>query len=86
MDNKIKARITETNDGAFYEALLEAIPKVGEYITLYSHLDKSTGYNPQHKYEVVKVIHEIQDVTEKVEKSKVGYHAVEIVVKQSNAI
>lgn len=77
---KINAIIQESNDGAYYNVLLNAIPREGEKISLYSHLDQSTGHKATHNYVVLKVTHEIHDVTEKVEKSESGFHQVTILV------
>jgi len=83
-ENKIRVIIKETNDGAYYEVLLQTVPQKGEFITLYSHLDQSTGHEATHNYEVISVLHEIHDVTDKVEKSKHGYHSVTLVVKSAS--
>ena len=78
--NKIQATILESNDGAFYKVLLNAVPKQGEKISLYSHLDQSKGHSAVHKYEVISVTHEIHDVAEGIGGSESGYHEVIILV------
>ena len=83
-DSKIRAIIKETSNGAYYNVLLQGIPTKGDYISLYSHLDQSTGHKATHNYEIVSVLHIIHDVTEKVEKSKHGYHEITLTVKPAS--
>jgi hypothetical protein len=85
MSEKISAQVRETNNGAYYNVLLSAVPQKGEYITLHSHLDQSTGHMPTHNYEVVDVIHEIQDVTDKAPQTKDGKHSVIVIVRKSSS-
>ncbi|MDV7212715.1 hypothetical protein [Azotobacter beijerinckii] len=85
MSGKIEARIMEMNDGAYYDVLLDAVPVQGQYISLFSHLDQSSGHQAMHQYEVVDVLHQISDVTDKVERSKVGHHSVTLFVKPSSS-
>lgn len=80
-DKKISAIIQENIDGAYYEVLLSVIPIIGENISLYSHRDREAGYEATHTYEVMSVLHEIHDVTDKVEKSLGGHHTAHIIVK-----
>ena len=83
-NNKISATIHEINEGPYYEVLLYSIPKVGEYINLYSHLDNSSGHDATHNYEVINIVHEVHDIATKVESSKDGYHSVRIFVRRSS--
>jgi len=83
MSEKIKAVIREINDGAYYEAQLSAIPRKGEYISMYSYADQSSGHKTEHKYEVLDVLHHITDVTDKVPRSKDSLHTITLVVKNS---
>lgn len=80
--SKIKAVIKESNDGAYYNVLLSAVPRKDEKITLYSHLDRSTGHQAIHDYIVLDITHDIHDVTEKVAKSNEGFHEVTILAKR----
>lgn len=81
MTEKINAIIQEAGNGSYYNVLLSALPHKGDYISLFSHLDSSDGHNAMHQYEVIKVVHDIQDVTDKVERSKMGHHSVTVIVK-----
>jgi len=80
----INAIVRETGDGPYFEVKLSHIPQKGDLISLYSHLDKAEGYPATHHYEVVKVVHEIHDVTDKAPHSINDHHEVLVVVKQSN--
>ena len=77
-NSKIRAIIKEINNGAYYTVILQTVPAKGEYISLYSRLDKAT-----HNYKVVSVLHSIYDVIEKEKKSKDGYHEVTLTVQPS---
>lgn len=72
----INANICETEGGPYYRVLLHTIPRVGELIDLYSYLDQESK-----KYEVVRVLHKLHDVTEKFPKSENGCHEVSVYVK-----
>jgi len=76
------ANICEINQGAYYKVHLEWIPRVGDLIDLYSHLDKADGYDAKHHYEVVTVVHQVHDITDKDPASTKGYHFPVIHVKK----
>ena len=77
----INANISEI-DGAHYPVRLEWVPRVGELIDLYSFIDTSTGQPPAHRYEVVQVVHQLYDVTDKEPK---GHHFITVHVKPSKS-
>lgn len=79
--NKIKAVIRETDGEKYYNVLLNTVPKPGEKISLYSHLDQTTGYEATHNYEVINISHEIHDVTDKEKASLDGHHEVTLIVE-----
>ena len=79
---KIRATIQEDNNGAYYNVILNTVPREGEKISLFSHLDKSTGHNAAHEYKVVSVSHDIHDVAEEVASSINGHHEVTLLVKR----
>jgi hypothetical protein len=81
MKPTISANIVEAPDGAYFPVLLHAIPRVGETIKLYSHLDASTGHEPNKVYNVVRIEHQMHDVSEKIPMSKDGHHFVTIYVR-----
>ncbi|OGL26556.1 MAG: hypothetical protein A3G44_15615 [Candidatus Rokubacteria bacterium RIFCSPLOWO2_12_FULL_73_47] len=68
--------------GAYYPVRLEWLPRVGDLIQLYSFLDTATGHEPGHRWEVVQVVHELRDVTEK---RPEGFHFVTVLVKPSQS-
>ena len=70
-------------EGVFYQVKLNWIPRVGELIDLYSHVDQSDNKQSKHHYEVIHVVHLIHDVTNKVERSLKGAHFVTIRVRRS---
>lgn len=80
----IEANICEIG-GAYYQVKLYAVPRVGELIDLFSFLDQATKHPPMKHYEVVQVVHEIHDVSEKIPQSKDGRHFVSVFVKPSNS-
>ena len=78
------ANICEINDGAYYQVQLEWLPRVGDLIDLYSALDALSKHPPRHFYEVVAVMHEVHDVTEKSNPVSKGAHWVNVFVKPSS--
>ncbi|MGI2174561.1 hypothetical protein [Shewanella ulleungensis] len=84
--NKIKAIIQENDDGAYYHALLSAIPRPGEEITFYSYQDKLTAHQSLHHYVVLSVSHDIHDVTDNVAASLDGFHQVTILVEKQQKL
>jgi hypothetical protein len=80
----IEANICEI-DGAYYQVKLHAIPRVGELIKLFSFVDQADKRPPTKHYEVVQVVHEIHDVSEKVPLSKDGRHFVSVFVKPASS-
>ncbi len=62
----IDARIVEINDGPYFNVRLHAVPRVGDFIDLYSLVDEAANYPPNKHYEVVQVMHKLFDVPENV--------------------
>ncbi len=82
----IDAHISETNDGPYYPVKLHAIPRVGEFIVLWSFLDQKTKADkPRKNYEVVAVLHKVNDDGETVGDRSTAHHFVTIVVKHSSS-
>ncbi len=80
----IEAHICEIK-GAFYPVKLHAIPKVGDLIDLWSFIDQAAKYPPVKHYEVVRVVHKIHDVSEKIAHTQDGHHFVSVFVKPSDS-
>jgi hypothetical protein len=78
--------LDEKKQTTYYEVRLEWIPRAGDLIKLHSYDDQVKGLLPEHYYEVVRVIHSIDDITEKnkaIPQSLDGMHFVNIYVKNS---
>lgn len=69
--------------GVFYQVTLTWVPRVGELIDLYSHVDQADNNQSRHHYEVLQVVHLVHDVTNKVQRSLKGAHFVTIHVRRS---
>jgi hypothetical protein len=82
----ICANIRETNDGPYYEVMLYAVPQVGQLMKLYSYVEAvERNEHPAKHYEVVQVVHDVRDVSDKIPQSKGGYHFVTVFVKPSHS-
>lgn len=70
-------------DGAYYQIKLFAIPKAGELIKLHSFVEQLSGNTPLtiQFLEVVQIVHDIQDYTEKGTNLMDGSHFVNIIAK-----
>jgi hypothetical protein len=84
-DLPVNANICEINDGAYYRVRLNWVPRVGELIDLFSFLDQADAHPAKHYYEVVQVVHQMYDVTEKVAQSLSGYHYVNVYVRPTTS-
>jgi hypothetical protein len=82
-DVPINANIMEV-DGPYYQVRLTWLPRVGDIIDLHSYLEQHAGKDAKKWYEVVQVVHQIHDVTDKVRQSLAGHHWVNIHVRNSN--
>lgn len=71
--------------GAYYRVRLEWLPRAGDLVELYSFLDQASGHPTPGRYEVVRVVHELHDVTDKAPASMKGYHYVSVHVRPSDA-
>lgn len=78
---QIDVQIRETCDGPYYEVRLHSIPRIGELIVLFSFVDMNSGHPPKKHYEVVQVVHDLHDVSEKIPQAKEGVHSVTVFVK-----
>lgn len=67
-------------DGPYYQVKLFTVPRVGERIELTSLANISSGHSDKAilSFEVTKVLHKLQDITEK---HPDGAHEVEIYVR-----
>lgn len=81
----IEANIHEIESGIYYRIKLFAIPRVGELIELYSFVEHLDRKPPKKFYEVVQVVHNIHDVSERVSQSLDGAHFVNIFVKSTTS-
>ena len=70
------------SDGAYYRVRLNWLPRVGDFISLFSFADDASNDPNTHSFEVVKVVHDLHDVTEKYPEGK---HFVSIHVKAINS-
>ncbi|HEY0459201.1 MAG TPA: hypothetical protein VGC97_08695 [Pyrinomonadaceae bacterium] len=53
-------------DGTYYQVQLEFVPRIGEFINFHSFVELIDD-NPAYKYyEVIRIVHEITDVTNRV--------------------
>jgi hypothetical protein len=82
--SKIRAIVQEIDDGAFYNVLLQAIPRVGEQIDLFSNVDVRDKQKSNHIFKVESISHKIHDVPEDVSDLPEGHHEVTIYVSISN--
>jgi hypothetical protein len=78
--------VIEIKGGASYQVRLECIPRAGEFIHLDSLLEvadrrSETSFN----LEVIQILHEITDVTDKVTNGQKGRHSVRVYAKKSDA-
>lgn len=84
----IDANVQEIGDGPFYPVKLHSVPRVGDLIKLYSFIDandKNFKGEAMKHYEVVQVVHDLHDVSEKIPQAKHGCHAVIVFVKPSGS-
>lgn len=83
---KFNATIQETGDGIqpYYQVQIAFVPRVGEFIDLYSFVEQAGNRPPNRNYEVIKVVHRIHDVTDRFSVSREGSHFVQIFVKLSD--
>lgn len=79
----INANISEINDGPYYQVRLEWLPRVGELLDLYSYVEAANRQPEKRYYEVVQIIHQLRDITEKVRQSHEGSHFVTVLVRPS---
>lgn len=77
----IDANLQEINNGPYFPVKLHSVPRAGELIKLYSFLDAASGHDPVKYYQVVQVLHDLHDVSEKIPQAKHGCHAVSVIVK-----
>lgn len=80
----IDANIHEVDTGIYYQVRLHAVPRAGELIKLHSFVEQVENNNPIKHYEVIQIIHSLQDVTERVPQGKHGSHFVNIYVKNQD--
>lgn len=78
----IDAVIQVGTDGAYYEVKLQTVPQKGELIDLFSFRDTQSGHESAHFFEVLNVVHEIHDVTEKAP-VRDGVHGVKLIVRDA---
>ena len=78
---QIKANIHEI-DGPYYPVLLVALPRKGELVDLSSLIDSGGGHPFRNLFEVVEVLHELQDVSDTYPG---GSHSVTVLVKRSQS-
>jgi hypothetical protein len=79
----IQANIVETESGIYYPVRLYAVPQAGELIKLFSFIEQADKRPPVRHYEVVQIVHDVHDVTERVSQSEGGHHFVTVFVKPS---
>jgi hypothetical protein len=75
-DLKILARIKEDEGGLVFNVKLLMVPRVGEFLDLYSH-----GHKAARKYSVVTVVHTLRDVIKDDPSTHDGEHDVVIYVQ-----
>jgi hypothetical protein len=80
-DTTVNAKICVIDDSAYYQVRLQWIPRMGEVIDLFSHVDAAFGHPPIHLYKVVQVIHKLHDVAKDSPQAQAAAHFVEIHVK-----
>ena len=61
------------------------MPHVGELIELFSFIEQADSRPPVRHYEVVQLVHDVHDVTERVSQSEGGHHFVTVFVKPSDS-
>ena len=80
--NEVKFNGTiHEEDGTYYQVQLEFIPRIGESIKFHSIVDQLDKYPALKYYEVIRIVHEISDVTNRVANAK-GSQYVSIYVKK----
>lgn len=77
------AAIVDTSNNVFHLIRLKLLPRVGELIKLWSYVDQKAGNQDWHYYEVVQIVHEFHDHTEKFPQNEAV--DVRIFVKPSNS-
>ncbi len=83
MENKtFNANIVEIG-GAHYQVILQWVPRVGELIHIFSHVDTQSGDEANHHFEVMKVIHQMSDVPKNNANGPGGQHFVSVYVRRS---
>ncbi len=71
--------------GAYYQVRFSWLPRVGDLIDLTSFVDIAEKRpTSRYGYEVVKVIHHMHDVSDKIKQATEGHHSVSVVVKPSS--
>lgn len=81
----IQANIVETDSGIYYPVRLYVVPRAGELIKLFSFIEQADKRPPVRRYEVVQIVHDVHDVTERVSQSEGGHHFVTVFVKPSDS-
>jgi hypothetical protein len=76
----------EEPDGTCYSVNLWTVPRVGELIDLLSHVEIRDRQPFRKSYEVVRVVHHVCDVDDKMPESQPGLHRVKVFVKPSSSI
>ena len=71
----------EEPDGTCYPVNLWTVPRVGEVIDFVSHIEIAARQPFRKRYEVVRVVHRVFDVDDKMPKSQPGHHSVTLFVK-----
>lgn len=68
-------------DGTYFQVQLEFVPRIGEFINFHSFVDQIDDYEPFKYYEVIRIVHEISDVTDRLDYAT-GSQFVSIYVKK----
>lgn len=76
---KFNATIHEP-DGTFYTTQIDFVPRVGEFIDFHSFVDQIENRLAKKYYEVVRIVHKIDEVTDRASVAK-GSHFVQIFVE-----
>ncbi len=79
----VEASICEIG-GPYYQVLLHTVPRVGELIDLWSLIDQGENLPPVKHYEVVQVVHKMQDVSKKI-RQPTGAHSATVFVRRSKS-
>ena len=77
------AHIKEEGQGAYYNVRLEFVPREGDLIDLWSYEDQGTGHPPAHRYEVVKIVHKVYDISDKTDPGGKGGQFVTVIVRDA---